>query len=94
MQVRAFLVFAQFFADGLQLLAEDLVALQLADGALHLVLDLRLELQDLDLLAEEQGQQPEPLEHVRRFQHVLLLLQGLVRRCRDQVGEVDRIVGL
>ena len=58
MQVRPFFIFSQFFADRLQLLAEDLVALQLADGALHLVLDLRFELEDLDLLAEEEGEQP------------------------------------
>ena len=93
MEIGAFLVLAEFLADGLQLLAKNLVALQFADGALHLVLDLRLELEDLDLLTEEQGQQPEPLEHVLGFEHVLLLLQRLVRRRGHQVGEIDRIVG-
>ncbi len=58
MKVGAFFVFAQFLANRFQLLAKDLIALELADRALDFVLDLRLELEDLDLLAQKEGQQP------------------------------------
>jgi len=80
--------------DRLQLLAQDLLALQLADRALDFVLDLRLQLEDLDLLTEEECQQPQPFEDVRRFQHVLLLLQRLIGRRGNQVRQVDGVVGL
>ena len=79
-EVGAFLVFAKFLADRLQLLAQDLLALQLADRALDFVLDLRLQFEDLDLLAEEECQQPQPFEDIGRFQHVLLLFQRVIGR--------------
>jgi len=78
MQLGAFFVLAELFANRLQLLAQDLIALELADGALHLVLNLGLELEDLDLLAQKQRQQPEALDDVGRLQQVLLLLERLV----------------
>src|ERR1700694_4566841 len=93
-QLSAFFIFAKLFANRLELFAQDLVALQLADRALDLVLNLGLELEDLYLLAQAKRQQPEPLDDVGRLQHVLLLLERLVGRCRDQVGQVDRVVRL
>ena len=93
MQLGAFFVFAELFANGFELLAQDLIPLELADRTLDLVLDLGLELQDLDLLAQKEGQQAQPLEHVGRLQQVLLLLQRLIGRRRNQIGQVDRVIG-
>src|SRR5438132_1472907 len=93
-ELRAFFVFTELFTNGFELLAQDLLALQLADGALDLVLDLGLELEDLDLLGQEERQQTEALEHVGRLQDVLLLLERMVGRGRHQVTQVDGVIRL
>jgi hypothetical protein len=46
---------AELLADGLELLLQDRAPLVVGELAVHLALDLRLELHDLDLVAGELG---------------------------------------
>ena len=64
--------FAELALDRLELLAQEVVALVLADLRLHLRLDLRAELEHLELLDQEPVQVVEPGPHVERLEHFLL----------------------
>ena len=65
-------VFAELLLDRLELLAQEVLALVAADFRLHLRLDLRAELQDLELLDEDPVQAVHPRADVERFEHLLL----------------------
>ena len=65
-------VFAELLLDRLELLAQEVLALVLADFRLHLRLDLRPELEDLELLDEDPVQAVHPRAHVERVEHLLL----------------------
>jgi hypothetical protein len=79
---------AQFSLDGLQLLAQEVVALVLADLGLHLRLDLGAQLEHLELLDEDAVQVRHPLPQVQRLEHFLLRRRadGAEAR-RDEVGQ-------
>ena len=64
--LRLIVALAEFPLDRLQLLAQEVVALVLADLRLHLRLDLRAELQHFELLDQDAVQQIEARAHVER----------------------------
>ena len=69
---RLIVAFAQFLLDRLELLAQEVVALVLADLGLHLRLNLRPELEHLELLDQLPVQQIQAGAHVERGEHFLL----------------------
>ena len=89
---RLIVAFAELLLDRLELFAQEVVALVLADFRLHLALDLRAELEDFELLDQQAVQQVEPRADVERLQHFLLGVgaDGAEAR-RDEVGEAARI---
>ena len=80
-------VLAQLALDGLELLAQDVLALGLVHLGLDLGLDPALELEDLDLVREEGRDELEALDDVDRLEHLLALLGGHVRAVGDHVGQ-------
>ena len=84
-------VLAQLALDGLQLLAQDVLALGLVHLGLDFGLDAALELEDLDLVGEERRDELEPLGDVDRLEQLLALLGGHVRAVGDHVGEQARL---
>ena len=77
----------QLLLDRLQLLAQEVLALALVDLGLDLRLDLRAELDHLELAGEDLRETPQPLGHVDGLEQLLLLLGGDAQRAGDQVGE-------
>ena len=89
---RLVVAFAEFLLNRLQLLAQEVVALVLADFRLHLALDLRAELEDLELLDEQAVEQVETRTDVQRLQHFLLGLGGDgTQSRRNKVSQATRI---
>ena len=84
-------VLAQLALDGLELLAQDVLALGLVHLGLDLGLDPTLELEDLDLVGEEVRDELEALGDVDRLEHLLALLGGHVRAVGDHVGQQARL---
>ena len=80
-------VLAQLALDGLQLLAQDVLALGLVHLRLDFGLDATLQLEDLDLAAKEGGDELQPLDDVDRLEQLLALLGGHVRAVGDHVGQ-------
>ena len=78
---------AELLLDRLQLLAQEVLALALLHLGLHLRLDLRAELEHLELAAQDRRDLPQPLLDVDRLEQLLALL-GLDRAQRrgDEVG--------
>ena len=67
---------SQLLLDGLELLAQVVLALALADLGLDLRLDLRPEGQDLGLLGQRGHQPLEPRPHLERLQELLLHVES------------------
>ena len=63
---------AELLLDRLHLLAQEVLALVLADLGLHLRLDLRPELEHLELLDQDPVQVVHPRADVERLEHLLL----------------------
>jgi hypothetical protein len=80
---------AQLFLDRLELLAEEVLALILADLGLDLRLNLRPELENLELLDQHAVERVHPRADIERVED-LLLHGGADRRQarRDEVGEL------
>ena len=82
------LVVAQFLVDRFELLAEEVLALVLADFRLHLGLNLRSDLEDLELLDQEPMQHEQSIVNVGRFEQFLFDLgRERAEARRDEVGE-------
>ena len=84
--------FAELLLDRLHLLAQEVLALVLADLGLHLRLDLRAELEHLELLDQDPVELVHARADVERLEHLLLHRRadrGQARR--DEVGELARI---
>ena len=64
--------FAELLLDRLHLLAQEVLALVLADLGLHLRLDLRAELEHLELLDQDAVQVVHARPDVERLEHLLL----------------------
>ena len=79
-------VLAELALDRLELLAQDVLALGLVHLGLDLGLDPALQLEDLDLVREEVGDELEALDDVDRLEQLLALLgascPGCTRPCR------------
>jgi hypothetical protein len=69
--LRLVVAFAELALDGLELFAQEVVALVLADLGLNLRLDLRAELENFELLDQQAIQQVEPMPDVERLEHFL-----------------------
>jgi hypothetical protein len=80
-------VLAQLLLDGAELLAEDRLALVLADLAAHVLIDLALHLGERARLDHQPGDEAEPLHHVDRVEHADLLVGGEAERRGHPVGE-------
>ena len=80
--------FAELLLDRLHLLAQEVLALVLADLGLHLRLDLRAELEHFELLDQDPVQVVHPRADVERLEHLLLDRRADGRQARgDEVGE-------
>ena len=77
----------ELLLDGLELLAQEVLALGLAHRLLDAVLDLRAQLEDLELLAQEGRRLLEALLGLDGLEDGLLLLGLEVEMERDEVGE-------
>ncbi len=83
---------AELLLDRLELLAQEVLALALVDLGLDLGLDLRAELDHLELAGEDLREAPKPPGHVDGLEQLLLLLGGDAKRAGDQVGEGGGVV--
>ena len=81
------ILLAELALNCLQLLAQDVFPLGLVHLGLDLGLDLALQLEDLDLPAQEIRDELEPLEDVARLEQLHALLGRKVRAVRDHVGQ-------
>ena len=88
----ALVLLAQLLLDGLELLAQVVVALRLLHLVLHLGLDLGAQLLHLDLLGQQLVQLLQPVHDAGRFQQLLLVVRGQKRQRRghkiDQPGRL------
>ena len=83
---------AELPLDRLHLLAQEVLALVLADLRLHLRLNLRAELEDLELFDEQPVERVHPRADVERLEHLLLDRGPDGRQARgDEVGELAGI---
>ena len=80
---------AELLLDRLHLLAQEVLALVLADLGLHLRLDLRAELEHFELLDQDPVQAVHPRADVERLEH-LLLDGGADRRQREAMKSASR----
>ena len=79
---------AELLLNRLHLLAQEVLALVLADLRLHLRLNLRSELEHLELLDQDPVQRVHARAHVERLEHFLLHRRGDRGQARgDEVGE-------
>ena len=86
-----FVSLAELLLNRLQLLAKEVLALVLADLGLHLRLDLRAELEHLELLDQDPVQRVHPRADVERVEHFLLHRRADGRQARgDEIGELAR----
>ena len=83
---------AELLLDRLQLLAEEVLALALLQLGLHLRLDLRAELEHLQLAVQDQRDLAQPLLDVGQLEQLLLLLGLQPQRRGDEVAERARVV--
>ena len=85
------LVLAQLLADGVELPAQDVLALLLLDVRLDVLLDAPPDLHQRESLALELERELEPRADVDRLEQLDLLLEGQVRRVAGRVGECARL---
>ena len=83
--------FAQLVLDGLQLLAQDVLALRLGDLLLHGAFDVVRGLQHLAPAGEQGDHQSQPLDRVDRIQHLLLVGGVGGHVVGEQIRESSRI---
>ena len=89
---RLVVALAELLLDGLHLLAQQVLALVLAHLGLHLRLDARAELEDLQLLDEEPVERVRALADVQALEHLLLGRRRQRAQARgDEVGELGRV---
>ena len=88
----AFVLFAQFFLNGLHLLAQIVLALRLLDPILHFALDLVPQLLDFQLLRQVLVDLLQPHMNVESLERVLLVGRG--KRWQGRSNEVHQPAGL
>src|SRR4051794_12390562 len=82
----------ELLLDGLELLAQHVLALALVDLRLDLGLDLGADRDHLELAGQRLGQAPQPAADVDLLQQRLLLLQRQAQRAGDEMAERARVV--
>ena len=86
--LRLVVTFAEFLLDGLHLLAQEVLALVLADLGLHLRLNLRAELEHLEFLDQDSIEVVHPGADVERLEDLLLHRRADGGEARgNEVGE-------
>ncbi len=93
-EIAAFVAFTQLVLDGLQLLAQDRLALMLGELLAHLRVDLLLDLDQLDLALQEHQQAAQALGHVHLDQQRGALLRRQIHGGRGDVAQARRILVL
>ena len=89
----ALVLLAQLLLDGLELLAQIVVALRLLHLVLHLGLDLGAQLLHLDLLGQMLVQQLQPRRDAGRLQQLLLVVGGQEgQRGGDKIHQPARLL--
>ena len=83
---------AELFLDRLHLLAQEELALALLELGLHLRLDLRTELEHLELAVQDQRHLAQARVDVDELEQLLLLLGLQPQRRRDEVAQRARVV--
>ena len=83
---------AQLVLDGLELLAQEVLALGLVHLRLDLVLDLGAQLQHFQLAVHERGQPAQPLGEVDLLEQLLLVLGLEAHGGGDEVAQGRRVV--
>ena len=91
-QALAVILVAQLFLDGAQLLAQDDLALAVAELLLDLVLDLGLGVEDGDLALHMNQRPAQALLHGEGLQQLLGLRGGDVQVAGDQVGQLAGVL--
>ena len=90
--LRLVVAFSELLLNGLQLFAEEVIALVLADFGLHLRLNLRSELEHFELLDEDAVQVVHPCADVERLEDVLFDRRADRRKRRsNEVGQAARL---
>ena len=89
---RALVLLSQFGPDGLELLAQVVLALLFVHVLLDLVLDLLAQLQDFDLFVDDARDLLQALGHAQGFQYLLLFLRRGVQRGGDHVRQSARLL--
>src|SRR3954464_7424325 len=86
--------FTELLLDRLQLLTEEVLALRVLHLGLHLGLDLRAELEHLELAVEDDRELAEACLDVGLLEQLLLLGRLEAHRRRDEVRERARVLGV
>ena len=87
--------FSQFLVNRLELLAQQIFALALADLLLNLLLDLVAQLQNFEFLREFADERLKPSPDVRGLEQFLAKQRGKRRQIRrDEIGQTHRIVNV
>ncbi len=84
---------AELLLDDLQLLAQEKLALALADRLVHLRADAVLQPRDLDLLLQQRQHHAHALHHRQRFQHLLQLAPAGAGERGGEVRERRGVLG-
>ncbi len=91
--VASFVLLAKLLADGFQLLAQDHLALALAELLLHLRFDVLLRVEDADLPLHVHEHPPQPLLHRQQLEQSLPFRRGDIEVAGHEIGEASRLVG-
>ncbi len=83
----------QFLADGLELFAQDRLALPLVDGLSHVLLDLVAQLRHLELARQQRHQAAQPSLHIRLLEQRDAIQRVQIRRGAGQIGHLARLLG-
>src|SRR5660398_232240 len=84
----------QFFLDGLELLAEEVLALRLVHLRLYLGLNLGTQLQHFQLSIHNLREVAQSSRHINLFQELLLLFRSYAHRGGDEEAERTRVLNV
>ena len=90
----ALVLLAELAADRLELLAQEDLALAVADLLLHLALDVLLRVEHVDLALHVDQHAAQPLLDRQRLEQALALGVGQLEIAGDQIGQPARLVHL
>ncbi len=91
---RALIAFAELFLDRAHLLAQQMLAVRIADRLARFLVDLARDLEHLDAMREQLEQLVEPRLQIERLEQRLFFLGADVHQAGDQVREARRPLDL